>query len=65
MCTLSGDGGCQIRDVGVEEEWRQDRSLWDAVLEASSRASFSVSGGEREAAIAYNLHDHADHVSVR
>jgi len=32
---LSGDGGWQVRDVDVEEKGRQDRSLWDAVLEAS------------------------------
>jgi len=32
---LSGEGGWQIRDVGVGEKGRQDRSLWDAVLEAS------------------------------
>ena len=30
-----GDGGWQVRDVDVEEKGRQDRSLWDAVLEAS------------------------------
>jgi len=28
-------GGWQVRDVDVEEKGRQDRSLWDAVLEAS------------------------------
>jgi len=31
---LSRDGGWQVRDVDVEEKGRQDRSLWDAVLEA-------------------------------
>jgi len=35
ICILSGDGGWQFRDVDVEEKGRQDRSLWDAVLEAS------------------------------
>jgi len=35
ICILSGDGGWQVRDVGVEEKGCQDRSLWDAVLEAS------------------------------
>ena len=29
---LFGDGGWQVRDVGVEEKGCQDRSLWDAVL---------------------------------
>ena len=32
---LSGDGGWQVTDVDVEEKGRQDRSLWDTVLEAS------------------------------
>jgi len=31
---LSGDGGLLVREVGVEEKRRQDRFLWDAVLEA-------------------------------
>jgi len=35
MCILSEDGGWQARDVDVEEKGRQDRSLWDAILEAS------------------------------
>jgi len=33
MCIPSGDIGWQVRDVDVEEKGRQDRSLWDAVLE--------------------------------
>jgi len=34
ICILSGDGGWQVRDVNVEEKVSQDRSLWEAVLEA-------------------------------
>ena len=52
-------------DVDVEEKGRKNRSLWDAVLEASETASYAVSGGECKAAIANHLHDHVDHVSVR
>ena len=52
-------------DVDVEEKGRKDRSLWDAVLEASQPASFAVFGGEGEAAIANHLHDHVDHVPIR
>jgi len=33
ICILSGDGGWQVRDVDVEEKGRQDRYLWDTVLE--------------------------------
>jgi len=35
MCILSGDGGCQVRDVHVEEKGWHDRSLWEAILEAT------------------------------
>ena len=31
ICILSGDGGWQVRDAGVEEKGWQDRYLWDAV----------------------------------
>ena len=65
MCILSGDGGCQVRDVDVKEKGRQDRSLSDAILETSQPPYFAVSGGEDEAAIANHLHDHEDHVSIR
>jgi len=43
----------------------QDRSLWDAVLEASQPAPFAISGGEGEAGIANHLNEYADHVSIR
>ena len=65
ICILSGDGGWQVRDVDVEEKGRQDRSLRDDVLEASWPASFAVSGGEGEPAVANHLHDHVNHVSIR
>jgi len=48
----SGDSGWQARDVDVEEKCRQDRSLWDAAVEACLPASFPVSGGKGKAAIA-------------
>jgi len=32
---LSGYGGWQVRDVDVEENGLQERSLWDVVLDAS------------------------------
>jgi len=35
VCKLSGNGGCQFRGVDVPEEGCQDRSLRDAILEAS------------------------------
>jgi len=35
ICILYGDGGWQVRDVDVEGKERQDRSLWDTVVEAS------------------------------
>jgi len=57
---LSGDRGWLVRDVDVEEVC-QDRSLWDAILEVS----FIVTNVKGEAAIANQLHDHADHVPVR
>jgi len=51
-----------VGDVDVEVKGRQDRSLWDAVLEASKPSPFAVSGGDGKAAIANHLHDHVDHV---
>ena len=51
--------------VDVEEEGSQDRSLWDAISEASQPARFSVPGGEGEAPVLDHLHNHPDHVSVR
>jgi len=62
---VSGDGGWQVRDLDVEEKGRQDRSLWDAVLEASQPAPLAISDGKGKAAIANHLHDHVDHVSIR
>jgi len=37
---LSGDGGWQVRDAGVEEKRRQGRSLWDAVDNAEVHKQF-------------------------
>jgi len=59
------DGGWQVTYVDVEEKWRQVRSLWDAVLEASSPVPYTVSCGKGKAAIANHLHDHVYHVSIR
>jgi len=52
ICILSGDGGWQAKEEDVEEKGCLDRFLCDAVLQASYPASFAVSGGEGEAAIA-------------
>jgi len=65
VCILSGDGGWQVRGVVAEDKGRQDESLWDTILEATYHISFVVAGGKGEAAIANQLHDHADHVPVR
>ena len=55
MYIFSGDGGWQVRVVDIEEKGRQNRSLWDAVLEASKPAPFTVSVGKGETAIANYL----------
>ena len=40
ICMLSGDGGWQVRDAGVEEKGWQDSSLWDAVDDAKVHKQF-------------------------
>ena len=52
-------------NIDVKQEGGQNRSLWDAIFQASQSASLAVTGSKGEASVSDKFHDHADHVLVR
>ena len=62
---LYGDCAWKIVYIDIKKEGSQDRSLGDAISQATKPALLAITGGEGKASISDKLQNYPDNVLIR